>query len=340
LTLHGEYIADVPVFFPQERYLLEHQGFVEGVIGTGDFAVTQRGTGANMSVDVAVGSGWIKVDTGTRNGLSHAWSDAIENVAVAAAHATLPRIDRVVVQYNDSAIPAGTGGDVPTVRVVTGTATSGATLDNETGAASVPADSLHLADVLVAANASSILTAAVRDRRPWAIHERVYTVSALSAASPLTIPVDSKNERLAIIDWELEFSGRPNLWVRPNNDGSAVYEWASNGLLHTQTTRTLVQDSQTATSNGLLLAASATTATTGFTIGSGTYRVPLRTSTSTKRISGGYGSTGNSVGSGNTSALGISVTGVYPGTSTVFSLAVFPDTGTMTGTVRVRRVKP
>jgi hypothetical protein len=338
VTLHGEYITGVSVPFQQERYLLQHQGFIEGVYSSGDFAVSQRATGTNMSVDIAIGAGWIKVDTGARNGLSHVWSDAIANAPINAAHATLPRIDRIVIQYNDSNIPAGVGGDVPSVRVVTGTATSGATLDNETGAAAVPNDALHLADVLVSAATSTIINSAIRDRRPWAANEQVYT---LSAASTLAIPVDSKNERLAYVHWELEFSGRPNLWLRINNDGNANYEWSSNGLLHTQTTRTLVQDSQTGTSNGLLMASSPSVSTTGFTIGTGDYTVPLRATTSPKRITGGTCTTGNSAGSGNASGLGLSLTGTYAvGTAGIWSLNVFPDAGTMTGTVRVRRVKP
>lgn len=337
MTLQGEFITGQNIPYQQVRYMLSHQGLIEGVYGNTDFAVTQRASGLNMSVDVALGGAWIRVDTGTRNGIAHAWSDATENVAIAAAHATLPRIDRIVLQYNDSAIPAGVGGDAPTVRPVAGVATAGATLDNENGAAVVPADALHLADVLIAANAANIATGAVRDRRPWATNDHVYTVSA---ATTLTIPVDSKNDRLAVIDWELEFSGRPALWLRLNADAAAVYEWSSNGILHTQTTRTLFQDSQTGTSNGALLASSPTVSTAGFTIGTGNYRVPLRPTTSTKRIMGGTATTGNSAGSGNASGLGLSLTGVYTGTVGLFSMVVFPDAGTMTGSVRVRRVKP
>jgi hypothetical protein len=339
LTLHGEYIADVPVFFPQERYLLEHQGFAEGVIGAGDFAVTQRGTGANMSVDVAVGSAWIKVDTGTRNGLSHAWSDAIENVAIAAAHATLPRIDRVVVQYNDSSIPAGTGGDTPTVRVVTGTATSGATLDNETGAPAVPADALHLADVLVAANASSILTTAVRDRRPWATSQQAYV---LSASSGLTIPVDSKNERLVSLEWELEFSVRPSLFMRMNGDTAANYRWAYEGSAVTDTATQSARTGVAATSSsGVVMMATPANPTAGFSQATGDYQFGLRAQSAGHRVGFGHYSVHNSIGSANQMIDFATVGGTWAsGTAALWSLTVYPDAGTMTGTVRVRRVKP
>jgi hypothetical protein len=337
VTLFAEFVTNRTVTFRRNRYMLEHLPVQEGVVASGDFAVSQRASTTNMSVDVAVGSAWIKVDSGARSGIAHVWSDAVDNVPLGASNASLPRVDRIVMQYNDSSIPAGTGGDTPTPRVITGTATSGATLDNETGAAAVPNDALHLADVLVAANTTAITNTAIRDRRAWARKEQVYT---LSAASTLTVPVDSKNDRLALIEWELEFSGRPNLWMRLNNDSAANYEWSSNGLLHTQTTRTLFQDSQTGTTNGLLMASSAAAATTGFTVGNGTYRVPLRTTTSAKRITGGLATTGNSAGSGNTSALGLSLTGTYgAGTATLFSMVVFPDAGTMTGTIRVQRHK-
>jgi hypothetical protein len=65
-------------------------------------------------------------------------------------------VDRIVVDL------AGT------VSVVAGTATSGATLDNLTGAAGVPNSKLLLADVLVGANVTVITNSVIRDRRKWA----------------------------------------------------------------------------------------------------------------------------------------------------------------------------
>jgi hypothetical protein len=159
------------VSYTRMRQLLATSGggLQEGIIGAGDLKVSQRGAGANMSVDVAVGDAWVQYDTGTRNGLSHVWSDAIANVAFNASDATNPRIDQIGVQLNDTSVGAGTGGNIPTLRYVPGTATAGATLDNRTGAVTTGLnDWMRLADILVPAASTSVTTANIRDRRPWA----------------------------------------------------------------------------------------------------------------------------------------------------------------------------
>lgn len=166
MTIVADYVTNKSLPFQRERAQLGDQGggFQEGVVNQTDLAVSQRGAGANMSVDVAVGAAWVQIDTGTRNGVSHLYSDAIVNTAITAAHATLPRLDQVVLRYNDSFIPTG-AGDVPTIEVVAGTPTTGATLDNRTGATALPNDCLRLADVLVPAASSTVVSANIRDRR-------------------------------------------------------------------------------------------------------------------------------------------------------------------------------
>lgn len=148
------------------RHLLEHVGSRgEGVSDYG-FAVTQRGAGANMSVDVPAGNGWVRGDSVARQGLYRIENDATANVAVGAAHATLPRLDQVVARIYDSSVSGGS--DTPALEVVAGTATSGATLDNRTGAAALPASAMLLADILVGAAATNIVNADIRDRRSFA----------------------------------------------------------------------------------------------------------------------------------------------------------------------------
>lgn len=168
MALTADFVTNKPTPFAALRYADFQGALQEGVVGAGDLMVTQRGAGANMTVDVAAGGGWVQIDTGTRNGMAHVVNDAVANATITAAHATLPRVDQIVLQYNDSAIPAGVGGDIPTLRVIAGVATTGATLDNRTGAGALPADALRLADVLVAAAATSVLNTSIRDRRPWA----------------------------------------------------------------------------------------------------------------------------------------------------------------------------
>lgn len=152
----------------RDRLLLAHGGAIQaGVWDSGDFAVTQRGAGANMSVDVAAGYCLVPANHPSNAGLYHVQNDAVANTTVTAAHATLPRIDQICVQVTDTT-DGGGASDAGTIVVLAGTPTSGATLDNRTGAASLPNGTLRLADVLVGAAVTSITTSNIRDRRPWA----------------------------------------------------------------------------------------------------------------------------------------------------------------------------
>jgi hypothetical protein len=167
MTLVADFNSSITVPFQRMRQLLEDTALQAGVVGINDLKVAQRGAGANMSVDVAGGMAYVEITSGTRNGLGHVTSDATTNVVVTASNGTNPRIDQIILRWNDTSIPTGSG-NIPTLAVLTGTATGGATLDNRTGAAALPADSIRLADILVPTSSTSVTTANIRDRRPWA----------------------------------------------------------------------------------------------------------------------------------------------------------------------------
>lgn len=166
LVSYPEFLQTRTYSAQQLRHYLSRLGVQEGVYGATHFAVSQRGAGANMSVDVAAGDALIQGDDVTRQGIYHLVNDATVNAVVSAAHGSLPRIDQIIARVYDSTI-AGVS-DVPTIEVVAGTATSGATLDNRTGAAALPNGAIRLADVLVPAASATVVTANIRDRRPWA----------------------------------------------------------------------------------------------------------------------------------------------------------------------------
>lgn len=184
-------------------------GLQEGVIGAtgGSYKVTLSSgmilTIAASTVDGALVQG----DTISAQGLYFVppHSAAITET-VTAAHATLPRIDMVVLEILDANHDGG-GSNLARTRIIAGTATGGATLDNRTGAAALPSSAIRLADVLVPAAAASILAANIRDRRPWAMGaQRVinrvsadYTVTGTSLAL-----VDATN-----VQPRLECSGVP-----------------------------------------------------------------------------------------------------------------------------------
>lgn len=143
----------------------------EGVSGANDLAVVQNPLGANLSVTVNAGSGYVEVisggkrrilnDAASNSGAPGALNATDWETTFTAPHATLPRIDRVVATVYDSNVDGGSGKYAVKFRVIPGAASAGATLANLTGAAAVPDNSILLANVLVAAAATSIVTAQI-----------------------------------------------------------------------------------------------------------------------------------------------------------------------------------
>lgn len=191
--------------FRQDRYMAQMAGLQEGVVGSGDYKVTPGG--ASLQWSVAAGSAWVQGDDTTRQGLYHQINDAAVTGLVAAGHATLPRIDQVILQIADSSV---TGvSDTPTLSTLAGTATSGATLDNRTGAAALPNSAIRLADILVPAAQTGVISAAnIRDRRPWArglhFHNRQATGADYTTTSTTPVAIDT-----TFLTQRVELSGPP-----------------------------------------------------------------------------------------------------------------------------------
>lgn len=145
------------------KFLLHlfRQGYAYG------WNVSQRGAGANMSVDVAVGGGLIATSA---NVPYYGWNDAIENVAVTTADPTNPRIDTIVAYINLSAISSASTNNPNALvfAVVAGTpaaspvAPSGGTIQTAIGAGN---PYVTLANISVAAAAATIVNANITDTR-------------------------------------------------------------------------------------------------------------------------------------------------------------------------------
>lgn len=145
--------------------------YQEGVIGGSDFMVVERAAGPDMSVDVGMPAGGfacVQGDSVAGQGIYvvpvHA---STVNEAIAASDPSNPRVDQVILEVLDNVHDAS-GSSLARVRVLTGTATTGATLSNRLGVAALPGSALLLADVLVDAGATSVTNAKVRDRRKFA----------------------------------------------------------------------------------------------------------------------------------------------------------------------------
>lgn len=143
----------------------------EGVLSGGSYQVIQRAAGANMTVDVAssVGNGAIvQGDSVTAQGAYFVPPTASNvNVDIAAADATNPRNDLVVLEVKDDQHDAG-GLNLARVRVITGTPNASAAIGNAPGANGTPAlpsSCMLLAVVNVTAGLASVVTARISDRR-------------------------------------------------------------------------------------------------------------------------------------------------------------------------------
>lgn len=122
-----------------------------------DLKVSQRGAGANMSVDVAEGSCVVLGTEATYQGAYYCEEQGVLNVVITAANATNPRRDLIVARIRDAEYSGAT--NTFAIEVTTGTAAA------SPADPTVPANCVVLARVAVAANATSITNANITDLR-------------------------------------------------------------------------------------------------------------------------------------------------------------------------------
>lgn len=129
----------------------------QGVVSLSVLGVTQNGT-PNMSVNVGAGQAVIN-----RTGSSPAdyyiaeSPNASTNLAIAASDPTNPRKDIVVITVNDAQYAGGTNNAI--LQVITGTPAPSPVVPT------TPNNSVLLAIISVAANATTIVTANISDQR-------------------------------------------------------------------------------------------------------------------------------------------------------------------------------
>lgn len=144
----------------------------EGVADNG-LAVSQRGAGANNSVDVAVGIGVVQGDDQANQGKYVVRNTAIVNVPVTAAPGSNSRIDLVVLQIRDSNA-GGDPGDDAIFDIIEGVAAGSPV------APAVPDSALLLARILRTSGDTSVTTAMITDQRVQLV-DAVTVQTALAA---------------------------------------------------------------------------------------------------------------------------------------------------------------
>jgi hypothetical protein len=157
----------VPGWNDYEHKMFERRFLEKGVIqGIGSaFAVTERGAGANMTVDVAAGAAIIEI---TNSNLAHGKtykvyfdSDATENIAVPTADGTNERIDIIVLRVDVSVDPDGNAGNVAIIELVEGTPAG------SPSAPATPSNAIKLAEISVPASDTTITDSQITDSRTY-----------------------------------------------------------------------------------------------------------------------------------------------------------------------------
>lgn len=122
------------------------------------FAVGQTST-ASMQLQVFSGVAMIQGTQSTTQGAYALINDATTNVTVTAANATNPRIDLLILEVLDASYSGSSS--LGQLRVVPGTPAASPVVPT------LPANSIPLARIAVAANAASISNANITDLRPF-----------------------------------------------------------------------------------------------------------------------------------------------------------------------------
>lgn len=157
------------------------RGGVNPTLG-GALRVTAQGT-PSMAVDVASGVGFVPGTESPSQGTYVCTNDLTKVVTVTAAHGSLPRIDRIIARVRDSSYSGAT--DAWALEVLTGTAAASPV------APSLPANSISLARISVAALATTITSGNITSERDF-IASNGGVISCLSTDRPVvTTEVDN-----------------------------------------------------------------------------------------------------------------------------------------------------
>jgi hypothetical protein len=126
-----------------------------------DLLVTERGAGANLTIDVATGQGFV-AELATYPGYYMVDNQGTLNKAIAPADPTDPRIDTVIIRVQDTEDNSPDGSDIFTIEVLVGD-----THPTTPVKAPIPAtyQATELATVAVGAAAGSIVDANITDTR-------------------------------------------------------------------------------------------------------------------------------------------------------------------------------
>lgn len=212
-----------------------------GLAAYGDFAVTQRAAGANMSVDIGAGGAYVYPAAVTRQGPYYVQSDTTFNTSSnggytwTAADATNPRIDLVCLEVKDTVEDAsGTTG--LRYRIVDGTPNASASHQLATTYwPAVPTGCVPIAAVRIPAAATTITTANITNLNPIAGNGGTY--SSVATAETTT---SASYTRLATPDFCTVYVPHSNARIRLFSEGN----WKISVATGTQGVSLFLNDTQ------------------------------------------------------------------------------------------------
>src|SRR6266566_5601507 len=147
--------ATIPYSSTNDRWLMDAIWAGQGVLGGSHLLVTQRGAGANFSVDVQIGSGVVLGGDTTNQGKYLVRSNAITNVVTPAAPGSGTRVHRIIARIRDKQA-IGSGTYDWTLELLE---------DTGTGTPTQPVSAITLALVSIATGQASVLNANITDSR-------------------------------------------------------------------------------------------------------------------------------------------------------------------------------
>lgn len=204
--------ADVTYSATQYRYGLAPAVFPStGVIdpyGSGGLAVTQRGAGANFSVDIAAGRAAVPGGDVALQGTYVVANDATVNVATPSAPGSGTRVHRVVLQVRDKLNNGAYTTYDGILQVLQ---------DTGSGTPATPASAISLATVSISAGQGNVSNANITDTRAWAR-------PAQATSGLITGNGWSWTDSTRLGRWRLTADGYVELygWAQPNSGFTAT----------------------------------------------------------------------------------------------------------------------
>lgn len=235
--------ADVTYSATQYRYgLVPAMLPVTGVIdpyGSSALAVTQRGAGANFSVDVAAGRAVIPGGDVALQGSYVVANDATVNVATPSAPGSGTRVHRLVLQIRDKL----NNGAYTTYDGILSLLQ-----DTGSGTPATPASAISLATISISAGQANVSNSNITDTRAWA-RPASYLTGTLSVATGVAAADATRTPR-----YRLTADGYVTLygWVNATAGGSLTAGTTSPLLtgLPSYATPSGIRDCVMATSKG------------------------------------------------------------------------------------------